>query len=319
MRLRFLDSLEPVDHLVRGLAEHDGAGDLGVEAARPVVLDQQREMLAGFERAALLMAVDEIGALAERRRAAEEQPLLAAEHPPLVLGERGHLGVAHARANLLEHAGEYLVLHQGGAADQRDLLLALDRLEAVDELGRVDELGAPAEVVLDALNEAVRHRALADKPDGAAAAVLERIDRDLRLVFVGVSDRGERGRGEQLADAAVDLVAAFEIAPAAVRTHLDDAHRVVSVEDHRARIAVDRREVGEPLDVAAEPVVAVLHHQRVDAAFLHLLAHGRPAAFQFRGRDRREQAFVHDGVPDTFGRSFRLYRAVGIYASGAEP
>src|SRR5204863_2114782 len=75
VRLRLLHRLEAVDQLVRGLAEHDGAGDLGIEAARAVVLDQQAEVLAGLELARLLMAVEEARGLAERRRGAEKEAL----------------------------------------------------------------------------------------------------------------------------------------------------------------------------------------------------------------------------------------------------
>src|SRR5437879_2267131 len=81
LRLRFLDCLETVAQLVRRLSEHHRACDLGVLATGSAVLDQQREMLARLQGAPLLMAVDEIRALAERRRRAEEKPLLAAEQP----------------------------------------------------------------------------------------------------------------------------------------------------------------------------------------------------------------------------------------------
>src|SRR5262249_59579558 len=61
-------------------------------------------------------------------------------------------------------------------------------------------------------------------------------------------------------------------------THLDERHWIGGVEDHGLGIAVGGRDVGEPFDIAAEPVVRVLHHQRVDPAVAHLLARGLPAA-----------------------------------------
>ena len=138
--LRLPHRLEAVDQLVRGLAEHERARDLGEEAAGAVVLDQQHEMVAGFERAALEVARRERRLLADRRGVAEEDALLAAEHPAGVLGERGHVVVGHAGLDCRSDLREDRILHLAAALDQADLLLALDRLEAVDELGRVDEM-----------------------------------------------------------------------------------------------------------------------------------------------------------------------------------
>ncbi len=291
--LRLFHLLEAVDQLVRGLAEHDGPRDLRVHAARSVVLDQQREVLAGLQRARLLMAIDKARGLPERRRGAEEEALLAAEDPALVLRERCDLVVGHAGADLLQHASEDLVLHLGALADEVLLLRALDRLEPVDELGRVDELGIAVELTLDARHELIRHGAVADPADGAIAAALELRRNQLGLVFVGIGDRGEGGREDHLADAAIDLVAAVELAPRALGAHVDHGHQVRSREDHAARIAVREWCVGEPADVTAEPIVVVLHHQGVDSARGHLLARGCPAAFELGGRDRIEQTFIH--------------------------
>src|ERR1700722_15283412 len=90
--LRRLHRGETVGELGRRLAEHHGAGKLGVEAAGTVVLDEDCEMLARLEGPALQVAVGEARALAERRRGAEKQALLAAEQAALVLRERGDVG-----------------------------------------------------------------------------------------------------------------------------------------------------------------------------------------------------------------------------------
>src|SRR5262249_60171061 len=126
--------------------------------------------VAGFERAALHMARREPRGLADRRRGAEKNALLAAEHLALVLGERGHVDVAHAGFDRFCNLREDLVLHLGAARDQADLLLALDRLEAVDEISRIDERRA-REPLLEPRHECVRHAAWANEADGAIAAV----------------------------------------------------------------------------------------------------------------------------------------------------
>src|SRR5204863_9340317 len=135
----------------------------------------------------LLMAVDEIRALAERRRGAEEKPLLAAEQAAFVLRQRRDLLIAHPRPDRRRDLGEDFVLHLGRAADQCDLLRALDRLETVDEIRRIDEFGG--EALLDPPDEAMRHRARADQTDAAIVAAPEIIERELGLITVGVGNR----------------------------------------------------------------------------------------------------------------------------------
>src|SRR4051812_24808848 len=173
MGLCLLHRLEAVDQLVRSLAEHDGAGNLRIEAAGTVVLDQQGEMLAGHERTRLQVPVDEARRLAERRRRSEEQTLLAAEEPTFVLRQRGNVIVAHAGPDLLQYAVENLVLHLRRFPYQRPFLVALDRLEVVDEFGRIHEFGLALELMFDTRHELVRHRPAADPADGAVAAALE--------------------------------------------------------------------------------------------------------------------------------------------------
>lgn len=284
--------LEGVEKLGRGLAEDDGAGNFGVEAAGAVVLDQQREVIARLQRAALEVAADEGRATAERGRSAEEDALLATLPLACLLSHGGHVDVAQRRPDRLQDAREDGVLHRRGLADQGDLLRALDRLVAVDQVGGVDDPRAGArERGLERRDEAVRHRARADQADRPVAALPQGINDQPRVVVVGVADGQERRRGEDLANAAVDRIAAIEFALHAGRAHRDDRHQVLAVEDHRGRIAVVGGDVGEPFDVAAEPVVVGLHHQCVDVLVRHALPDQRPTSGELGIRDPRHDPF----------------------------
>ena len=123
-----------------------------------------------------------------------------------------------------------------------------------------------------------------DPADGLVGAALELLRGEHRVVFVGVADREERRAEHPVADAGVERVLAAEIVAAVLVAHLDDGHQVVAVEDDVARIVVVRRDVGEPFDIAAEPVARILRDQRIDALRVHLLAHGRPAPFELLPR-----------------------------------
>ena len=83
---------------------------------------------------------------------------------------------------------------------------------------------------------------------------------------------------QDLADAAMQRFIGSEADPIAGWSHLDHAHRSVGMEDHRARIAVVGGKVGEPFHIAAQPVVGVLHHDRIDAVILHDAVHRAPAS-----------------------------------------
>src|SRR4029077_17747715 len=98
-----------------------------------------------------------------------------------------------------------------------------------------------------------RHVAAGERANRAIAAPLEFARDDLALVVVRIRDRGERGGGKQLTDAAGRLTLAVEPAAFAARAHLDDRHQVCGRKDYAPRIAVIGRHVGEPFDVAAEP------------------------------------------------------------------
>src|SRR5262249_29638621 len=58
-------------------------------------------------------------------------------------------------------------------------------------------------------------------------------------------------------------------------------------------IAMAQRRVGEPSDIAAEPVVVVLHHQRTDLALGHRFADRGPAPFEPAGGNGIEKPFIH--------------------------
>src|SRR5207249_3996971 len=111
-------------------AQDQRAGDLGKEAAGAVVLDQQHEVVAWLERASLQMTRRERRALADRRRRAEENVLLAAEHLAFMLRQRRHVDVAQPRLDPARDLGEHSILHFGAALDQAyssSLLIALSR------------------------------------------------------------------------------------------------------------------------------------------------------------------------------------------------
>ena len=95
----------------------------------------------------------------------------------------------------------------------------------------------------------------------------------------------------------MDGVGALELAHSAEAAHLDERHRIAGMEDHGLRVAIGGRNVGEPLHIAAEPVVGVLHHQRVDLALGHLVTRRAPSPFKFPVRNGRGDAFrrnAHD-------------------------
>src|SRR5205823_10489506 len=68
--------------------QHQRARDLGEEAAGAVVLDQQHQVVAGLERAALHVARRKRRTLADRRGVAEENALLAAQYLAFMLRQR---------------------------------------------------------------------------------------------------------------------------------------------------------------------------------------------------------------------------------------
>src|SRR5712691_6060152 len=127
--LRFQHEGELVLHLLRGLPEHAGASELGVETPWAVVLDQDRELVAFAQHAVLLVAVGEDCGGADRTGAREKEALLAAVPVPDVLGDRGDLQLPHARLHRGEGLLHRLVLQGGGAPDAIELLGALDRLD----------------------------------------------------------------------------------------------------------------------------------------------------------------------------------------------
>src|SRR5216684_939010 len=136
-------------------------------------LDQQREVIAPLQRSALHVARDEGRAYPERGRAAEEDALFAAEDLALALGDRGDVDVSQARTNLLEDFREDLVLHPGGSPDQRDFLVALDRLDVSSD---IDEC-CRGELFLQCGDKGVRQRPGGNEANGAFRVAAEGFDR----------------------------------------------------------------------------------------------------------------------------------------------
>src|SRR5262249_53914098 len=176
---------------------------------------------------------------------------------------------------------------------------------------------------LDPRDEAVRHGAGADQPDTAIVAAFELVPHQLGLVAIRVGNRREGGRGQNLADAAMDLVLVVELAPTAARAHVDHGHPVGAVEDHAARIAVDGGKIREPFHRAAEPVIVVLHDERVDLALLHRLAYRGPATRQLGIGDRCLQSLVHGrpcyAVTLSSATSAWIFKSCGMVSGARRP
>lgn len=83
-----------------------------------------------------------------------------------------------------------------------------------------------------------------------------------------------------------------EFAYRAEGAHFDYGHPVVSVKDDSARITVSSRQIREPLDVPAEPVVGCLHNKRVDLPFAHGMTSSLPPTPEFRIRYSSENSFI---------------------------
>ena len=127
--LRLFHRLESVDQLVRRLAEHERARDLGEEAAGTVVLDQEHHVVAGLsvrpwkwrpaKRAGWPTGADEH----------RKMPCSLPSTRPVCSRERGHVIVGHAGLDGLRHFGEDLIRISQQRRHQCDLFLALDRLQ----------------------------------------------------------------------------------------------------------------------------------------------------------------------------------------------
>src|SRR5207245_1378964 len=137
--LRRFDGGKCVSQLGGGFAEDDRSRNFGIEATWPVNFDQQGEVVASLKRPALHVARNEGRPGPERGGAAEENALFAAEHLALALGDRGDVDVSQPRTYLLQNFGEDFVLQPGSSPNQRDFLVAFDRLDGVDIRGNVDE------------------------------------------------------------------------------------------------------------------------------------------------------------------------------------
>ena len=287
---RFHDEGEFVLHRLRHLADHAGAAELGVHAAGPVILDQQRDLVALLDHAVLQMAVGKFRWLAERHRGAEIDAVLAAVALAVKLRGRGHFGIAHAGLHRREGGAHGAVLHQRRALDQFHFLRALDDLDLVDHVGGVN-ITRLRKRALDEIEHRVGHLIGADITDGGVAERLQRLGGEFGVVVLGVMRRGIARRGHDLLDAAPVDVALRRGLGAAERALAHHRHLVVARKHHRVGIAVGRRHVGEVAHIAAHVIVVVLHQQDVDLFLFHGGAHETPAAFEFGGGDRRVQAF----------------------------
>jgi hypothetical protein len=72
------------------------------------------------------------------------------------------------------------------------------------------------------------------------------------------------------------------------------------MKDDGARIIVVGRDVGEPFDVAAEPIAGILHDQRVDTARCHLVPDCGPAPLELASGNAGGDAF-NVGHVSSFG------------------
>src|SRR5262249_61220898 len=124
---------------LRRAAGPGSAGELGVHAAGPVVLDQQHYEVALANDAALVVALHDLGRRAERRRRDEIDAVLAAVTLAVALGDRRDVGLAHARLERAECRAHRPILHARRAYDELLLLRALDHLDLVDEIAGIDE------------------------------------------------------------------------------------------------------------------------------------------------------------------------------------
>ena len=96
---RLLAEFQLVLHRLRHLgADHAGAAELGVHAARAVVLDQQCNLVALLDDAVLHMALGEFRRRAERHRGAEIDAVLAAVALAVVLRRPPRLRCRACRA-----------------------------------------------------------------------------------------------------------------------------------------------------------------------------------------------------------------------------
>src|SRR4029079_12113322 len=221
---RRFDELQLVLHLLRHLAEHAGATELGEHGAGPGVLDQERERVTLLDGAVLHMPLTELRGHAGRRRRAEIDAVLATVILAVVHRDRGHFGVAHAGLDCGEGRFHRAVLHDGGAANELQLLCALDDLNAVDQFAGVDITRA-RELFHDGVAHRERHLIGADQADGALGVWLARLGGELGIEAFRVMRRLVARRGEQALDAAPHVGRRTAVALERALTH--NGHLVV--------------------------------------------------------------------------------------------
>src|ERR1700687_6230497 len=223
---------ELVLHRLRHLgADHAGTSELGVHAAGPVILDQERDLVALLDHAVLQMPVGNFRWTSERHRGAQINAVLAAVALAVMLCDRGHFGVAHAGLHRRERRTHGAVLHQRRAFYQLHFLRALDDLDAVDHVGRVNITGL-RQRALDVIEHRIGHLIGADIAYGGVAERLQRLGGEFRIVILGVMRRGITWRGEDALDAAPGLIALRGRFAAAERSLTHDRHLAVARKHH---------------------------------------------------------------------------------------
>jgi hypothetical protein len=281
MLLGLFDGGETVEKLLARLAEAERPRNLGIHAAGAVDLDQQRQVIAGFQPSVLEMPAHEGRAHADPRGRAKEDALLAAKPLGHLLAVGGDVDIADAQPDEGADLGEHLVLKAGGGLDQLLFLGAFHRLDRVECVGNIDE-GRAAQPVHKPLVKTREEPGRRRQPDALGTVMAQLGDGNIGIVCASILDRREGRRGQQRADAAVNVIARVEGAAAAERPHLDHRHGIEGIEQHRARIAIVRGNVGQPFHIAAEPVIAGLRDDGVELLLGHHGAHRVPPPPQLR-------------------------------------
>ena len=118
----------------RSFADDASATELGIHAAWTGILDQERNDVAVFDDAVLMVALAEGRRHVRRHRSTQIDAVLATMALAVALRDGGDVAVAHSRFNGGKGGAHGAVLHRCGTADQCTLLSAFDDLDAVDQV-----------------------------------------------------------------------------------------------------------------------------------------------------------------------------------------
>ena len=145
--------------------------------------------------------------------------------------------------------------------------------------------------------EGRRNETHADQPDAATAVSLQLLDDLFGVKSTGVAQRGDDRHADPLDDAA-------ERPGRRIRrsrrrgTTPDRGHLGLARKDDRNRVVVQGRHVGEPLDIAAQKVSAVLDDQEVQLFDGHCVPNRGPSPLEL-------------AVGDTDGNSETRFASIG--------